>query len=295
MKRGCTSTGWSTGRQKVLDAQNLTFAYPGKGEVLRGLSLSVGRGERVGLWGRNGSGKTTLARLLCGLLEPTSGKVTVDSLDTTDPEAIYEIRRRVGIVFQDPDDQIVETTVEREVAFGPRNLGLEIDEVDVRTDEALAIFGIRHLRRRSCNLLSAGEKQTVTVASVFAMRPDYVILDESTSLLDSHSRRRLIDAIERLLGETGAGLLFISMRLEDIWTCDRVVMLEDGAVGFEGSKVDFLAHLAGRDLPLFGTPLFVSTLLKTMPELEDEMTGWRDLGPAGMTESLIRLADGTSG
>jgi energy-coupling factor transport system ATP-binding protein len=279
----------------VLEARNLTFAYSSGRQILKGLDLSLLKGERLGIWGRNGSGKTTLARLLCGLLEPTAGSVTVDGLDTADPGVIYEIRRKVGLVFQDPDDQIVETTVEREVAFGLRNLGLEVDEVGARTEEALSIFGIRHLRRRSCNLLSAGEKQTVSVASVFAMRPDYVILDESTSLLDLHSRVRLLDVTKRLLEETGAGLLFISMRPEDIWTCDRIVMLEDGAARFEGGRADFLKHVVDSGLPLYGLPLLAATLLADLPELEGAMAGWGDLDPMTMAKSLMGLADAGSG
>jgi energy-coupling factor transporter ATP-binding protein EcfA2 len=274
----------------VLEARNLKFTYSTRADILKGLSLTVRKGERVGIWGRNGSGKTTLARLLCGLLRPCSGTVIIDELNGADPETIYEVRRRVGLVFQDPDDQIVETTVEREVAFGLRNLGLEIAEVEARTEEALEVFSIRQLRGRSCNLLSAGEKQTVTAASVFAMRPDYVILDESTSLLDSRSRLRLLDAIERLLDETGAGLLFISMRFEDIWTCDRALLLEDGVIGLEADRVGFLKHLVRRKFPLYGTSLLLGRLLAKVPRLEDEMAAWEDLSPEVVSESLIGLA-----
>jgi energy-coupling factor transport system ATP-binding protein len=254
--------------------------------------MSLAKGGRLGVWGRNGSGKTTLARLLCGLLRPSAGRVIVDGLDSTDPETIYEIRRRVGLVFQDPDDQIVETTVEREVAFGLRHLGLEIGEVEGRTEEALGVFGIDHLRGRSCNLLSAGEKQTVTAAAVFAMKPDYIVLDESTSLLDSQSRLRLLEAIGRLLDETGAGLVFISMRLEDVWTCGRVVLLEDGAIGLDAGKVDFLKRIVERGVPLHGTSLLLGRLFDEIPELEKEMGAWKDLSVGTVSESLIRLAGG---
>ena len=273
----------------MLEVQNLRFAYPDHGEILEGVSLSLAKGMRLGVVGRNGSGKTTLARLLCGLLKPTAGTVVVDGIDTTDRERIHEVRSRVGIVFQDPDDQIVETTVEREIGFGPRNLGLEPSEVAGRVDEAVRTFGIGHLRKRPCNLLSAGEKQIVTVASVFAMRPAYIVLDESTSLLDARSRSMLIDAVERLIDETGAGLVMISMRLEDVWICNRVLVLSEGVVGFEGGKVEMLSYLTGQGVPLYGTPLLVTMVADAIPGVVDEMAGWPHLTTECLVGRLVTL------
>lgn len=249
----------------MLEVENAVFAYPGCAQVISGLSLSLARGERLAVVGENGSGKTTLARLLCGLIQPTAGSVRVDGLDTRDPEAIYEVRRRVGLVFQDPDDQMVETTVEREVAFGPRNLGLAPDEVDLRVKEALDTFSIQHLAGRPAHLLSAGEKQLVAVASVFAMQPDYLILDESTSLLDRRARLAVGEAVEHLLRKTGAGLVFISMRLEDVWTCGKVIVLESGGVGFRGCREDLVAHLRAAGVPLAGLGLLASELAQAVP------------------------------
>jgi energy-coupling factor transport system ATP-binding protein len=276
----------------MLEVRNLRFAYPERDEIIRGMSFAVEKGSRLGVVGRNGSGKTTLARLLCGLLTPTGGSVTVDGIRTADRDRVHEVRARVGIVFQDPDDQIVETTVEREVGFGPRNLGLEMDEVDARTEEALRIFGIGRLRRRPCSLLSGGEKQIVTVASVFAMRPDYIILDESTSLLDARSRAMLIDAVECLIGETGAGLVLISMRLEDLWICSRTFVLSDGVIGFQGGKAELLAHLAGQGVPLYGTPLLVSKAVDSIPGLADKLPDWAHLDADCLARSLVDLVTG---
>jgi len=273
----------------MLDVQNIRFGYPGGPEVISGITLSLKRGSRLALVGGNGSGKTTLARLLCGLLKPTVGAVRVDDVDTTNPERIYDVRRRVGIVFQDPDDQIVETTVEREIGFGLRNLGLDVSEVEGRVDQAFDVFGIGNLRKRSCNLLSAGEKQTVTVASIYAMRPDYIILDESTSLLDSVSRRKLVGVLDRLLEKTGAGLAFISMRLEDVWLCDRVVFLENGAIGFDGNKVEFLWYLKEHGHPLSGMARLACELMDSVPRITGEMAEWPELSPATVSETLIRL------
>lgn len=279
----------------MLTVQGLRFAYPDGGDVISDVSFTLAPAEHLALVGENGSGKTTLARLACGLLKPSGGTVEVDGLDTTDSAKGWEIRRKVGIVFQDPDDQIVETTVEREIGFGLRNLGLEVSEVDRRVNRALDTFGIEPLRRRSCNLLSAGEKQIVTVASVFAMRPDYIILDESTSLLDSRSRRDLICALERLLEETGAGLAFISMKLEDVWICDRVVFLEGGTIGFEGSKEAFVSYIKERRLPLYGTSLFVSELMSASADIARKVSLCRDLSAACLAETLMRPGLGPKG
>ena len=273
----------------MLEVRNLRFSYPDHGEILGGISFSLAKGARLGVVGRNGSGKTTLARLLCGLLKPTAGTVVVDGIDTADRGRIHEVRTRVGIVFQDPDDQIIETTVEREIGFGPRNLGLEPGEVAGRVDEAIRTFGIGHLRRRSCNLLSAGEKQIVTVASVFAMQPAYIVLDESTSLLDARSRAMLIDAVECLVDETGAGLVMISMRLEDVWICKRVLVLDESGIGFEGEKVELLRYLQKQGVPLYGTPLLVMKVADAMPGLVAEMAGWPHLAAEFLVGSLVRL------
>ncbi|MFZ1946255.1 MAG: ATP-binding cassette domain-containing protein [bacterium] len=269
----------------VLEVKGVTFGYPGCDQIINGVTFALSRGCRLGVAGENGSGKTTLARLACGLLRPTGGAVTVDGIDSGNAGTIHELRRRVGIVFQDPDDQIVETTVEREIAFGPRNLGLGLDEVSRRVDEAISLLGLEGLRRRPCHLLSAGEKQTVAVASVLAMRPEYLILDESTSLLDAASRRQALAAIETLLATTGAGLVFISMRLEDLWMCDETIFLKSGAVAFRGSKAGLLDYL-GRDYPLSGTALFASLLAGALPGFGAALAERRSLSGEDLAAAL---------
>jgi energy-coupling factor transport system ATP-binding protein len=278
----------------VLEVQDLRFAYPGEEATLSGVTFSLPPKKKLAIVGENGSGKTTLARLMCGLLEPSGGVVTVDALDTRDAATIYEVRRKVGIVFQDPDDQIVETTVEREIGFGPRNLGLSPDQVDQRVDRALVRFGIAHLRTRSCHLLSAGEKQILAVASVSVMEPDYIILDEATSLVDAMSRRALVSAIERLLGETGAGLVFISMRLEDIWICDEVLFLKDGLVAFRGTKDGFLKYLVDHRYPLSGSALLLSKLEMGIPGFTAALAEFDSLS-ADTLASVLSALRGTPG
>lgn len=242
----------------MIEVRGLGYTYPNGREVLRGVDFSLKKGGRLGVVGHNGSGKSTLARLLCGLEVPASGSVTVDGLLTSDEESTYEVRRRVGLVFQDPEQQMVETTVEREIGFGPRNLGLQPTEVAARVDEALRLFGIERLRKRPCHLLSAGEKQIVAVASVFTMKPGYIVLDEPTALLDPGARLTLLSALDALLGETGAGALFISMRLEDLWLSDEIMFLSEGCVGFRGGRDDLLDYMRQAGFPLHGLGLVAS-------------------------------------
>ncbi len=279
----------------MLELRNVSFAYPEGPQVVRNVSLSVGRGSRLAVLGENGGGKTTLAHLMCGLLKPVAGNVLVDGLKAEDPDAVLDIRRRVGLVFQDPDDQLIETTVEREIGFGPRNLGLDPAEVAARVDRALSVFAIQHLRRRSCHLLSAGEKQTVTVASVFAMQPDYVVLDESTSLLDGRARLRLVASVERLLAETGAGLVFISMRLEDVWMCDRALLLKGGSIAFEGDKAALPGWLRDQGFPLTGLSLLLSRLDEVVPGFVHRVASGRALSAASLAAALADLADNPKG
>ena len=270
----------------MIEVSGLGYAYPDGRRALTDVSFNLEKGSRLGLVGENGSGKTTLARLICGLERPAEGAVGVDGLSTADEEAVYEVRRRVGLVFQDPEQQIIETTVEREIGFGPRNLGLEPGEVRARVDEALGLFGIGHLERRPCHLLSAGEKQLVAVASVFAMKPEYIVLDEPTALLDPAARRRLLAALDALIRETGAGVLFISMRLEDAWLSDEVMVLEGGRIDFRGSRDDLLRHMRKAGYPLHGLALVAAEAQAGLERLADVSRVCPELTPRCVTEAL---------
>jgi len=270
----------------MIQVSRLIYAYADGREVLRDVSFDIQKGARLGLLGGNGSGKTTLARLLCGLEAPTAGTITVDGLETADEKTIYEVRRKVGLVFQDPEQQIIETTVEREIGFGPRNLGLEPGEVAARVTGALDLFGIGHLKKRPCHLLSAGEKQLVAVASVFTMKPDYIVLDEPTALLDPAARRTLLAALDALLAETGAGALFISMRLEDAWLSDEVMFLKDGRIDFKGGRDDLLRHMREAGLPLHGLGLAASEAQARIRGLERVSERCPELTPKCIAEAL---------
>jgi energy-coupling factor transporter ATP-binding protein EcfA2 len=278
----------------MIELRELGYAYPGGHEVLRGVTFNLRKGGRLGLLGRNGSGKTTLARLLCCLQVPTSGTASVDGLLTSEEKSVYEVRRKVGLVFQDPEQQIVETTVERELGFGPRNLGLAPAEVASRVENALHLFGIEHLRKRPCHLLSAGEKQLAAVASVFTMRPDYIVLDEPTALLDPSARRTFLFALDALLTETGAGVLFISMRLEDLWLSDEVMFLSDGRIDFKGGRDALLRHMRKVGFPLHGLGLLASEAQARVEGLARISECCKELSP-GCLAGVLASALGSNG
>jgi energy-coupling factor transport system ATP-binding protein len=275
----------------MLELRGVEFAYDRNRRTIGGIDLTLEPGGRLAVVGSNGSGKTTLARLMCGLLRPASGSVRVNGLDTRDQDSIYEIRRRVGLVFQDPDHQMVETTVEREVAFGLRNLGLEPGEVEDRARRALEVFGVGDFAGRLTHLLSAGEKQLVAIASVFAMEPEFVILDESTALLDAGARRRFTGALERLLEATGAGLVFISMRLEDVWLCEHAVRLESGRICYRGDRAGLVGDLrsAGHRLP--GTGGLLMELDRLEPGFAGRLKG-RELTGKSLARVISRRREG---
>ncbi len=276
----------------MLEVSNLRFNYDPQASVLSGITFSLASGERLGIVGDNGSGKTTLARLCCGLLSPTDGSVTVDGMDTRDNDRIFAVRSKVGLVFQDPEDQIVETTVEREIAFGLRNIGLSSEEIEKRVAESLETFAIAHLRVRPCNLLSAGEKQLVNIASVFAMRPRYIVLDESTSLLDPVARKHLLIALERLLDSTGAGLIFISNRLEDIWLCERIALLEGGRFSFLGTRQEFLENLLKAGQPVYGLWLLLKKLMSHLTDSRDLLIACDEFDAVSIARALATIGSG---
>ena len=202
--------------------------------VLRGIDLSVEAGEFVAIMGPNGSGKSTLVRHLNGLLLPTSGRVSIGGLDTRDAGQVWEIRRRVGMVFQNPDHQMVSPVVEEEVAFGLENLCLPPGEIRERVSEALAQVHLDHLRLANPGHLSGGQKQRLAIASILAMRPQVVVLDEPTSMLDPRSRREVLEAISVTRRVAAVAIILVTHSVEEALLADRVVCLVEGRVRIEG-------------------------------------------------------------
>lgn len=204
--------------------------------------------------GANGSGKSTLARLCNGLLLPTEGAVLVGGRDTADDDAWWEARRRVGVVFQNPDNQLVAATVEEELAFGPENLGVAPAEIDARVEQGLALIGMQEKRTRPPSMLSGGQKQLVAVAAVMAMRPDALVLDEATAMLDPPGRAELMSTAQRLCRDQQVAVLLITHHMDEAAEADRVIALERGRIAFDGVPSDLLADEAllmrlGMDVP----------------------------------------------
>ena len=240
----------------VISLRDICYSYrtsEGTVAALTDVSLSIAEGEHLALLGGNGSGKSTLVRLVNGILLPDNGSVTVDGIDTRDTGRSRELRERVGVVFQRPDDQIVATSVEDDVAFGPENLGLERHEIRSRVDEALAAVGLTGLERREPHLLSGGQKQRLAMAGALAMRPRYLVLDEPASMLDPVGRGEVLAIVERLRAG-GTGILHVTHDIADVLRADRAVVFERGRLVFEGSvaglvgEKELLAH-AGLETP----------------------------------------------
>lgn len=241
-----------------LKFDNVDYSYP-SGEddyiqALSGVSLSVERGEFVALVGCNGSGKSTLARLCNGLLLPDVGVVTVDGMSTADKDKLFDIRKKIGVVFQNPDNQMVTTIVEDDVAFGPENLGLPPSEIRQRVDSALAAVGMSEYAKSGPMRLSGGQKQRVAIAGVLAIKPELMILDEATGMLDPDGRSEVMDVVTRLNREENMTVVMITHFMEEAAAADRIIILDKGRIAADGGRELFSAPEAfinaGLDLPL---------------------------------------------
>ncbi len=228
-------------RGEALLLDEVSLLYPGRehSPALQGISLAVREGEFVALAGLNGSGKSTLCRLINGLLLPTEGRVFVHGLDTSAPGELARIRAWVGLIMQDPDHQIVASTVEDDVAFGPENLGLPREEIAARVEEALLLAGLTGLRRRQAHLLSLGEKKRLALAGALAMRPRILVSDECTAMLDEAGREELLVSLLRLREERGLTLLHVTHRPEEMLLADRLLLLEGGRIVYDGAPHAF--------------------------------------------------------
>lgn len=212
-------------------------------EILKGVDLTIKKGEFIALLGRNGSGKTTFSKLLNAILRPSEGTVTVDEMGTKDADKLYEIRQRVGMVFQNPDNQMVAASVEEEVAFGPENLGMESETIVSRVKQALEQVRMWKRRNTAPNHLSGGQKQRIAIAGILAMHPDYIVLDEPTAMLDPKGRKEVMESLQRLNREQEITVILITHDMEEAALASRVVLLADGQVRFDGTPEEFF----GRD------------------------------------------------
>lgn len=224
----------------MIELHGVRVVYPGaERPALEGVSLSVAPGTSLALIGPNGSGKSTLARLCNALILPTEGRVTVDGMDTADGDTLWEIRSRVGYVQQNPENQIVGTVVEEDVAFGPENLGVPTGELRSRVDEALAAVGLTGLERREPHMLSDGQKQRLAIAGALALQPTYLVLDEPTAMLDRAGREDVLRTL-RVLRQRGVGVVHITHHVEDVLDADRAVVLDAGRIAFDGTPLELV-------------------------------------------------------
>ena len=233
----------------IIRTENLTFRYTTEEgaapTVLEGVSLSIRAGEFVAVLGHNGSGKSTLAKHFNAILLPTAGKVYVDGMDTCDEDKLLDIRRRVGMVFQNPDNQIVASVVEEDVAFGPENLGVPSAEIRERVDGALAAVGMTEYAHHAPHLLSGGQKQRVAIAGVLAMRPECIVLDEPTAMLDPVGRGEVLSTIKKLNRENGITVVLITHHMDEAAQADRLIVMHDGHIMADGRPEQVFQNVDG--------------------------------------------------
>lgn len=247
--------------ENIITSKELHFHYnndyddkqPVK-EVLKGLNIDIKKGEFVAVLGHNGSGKSTFAKHLNGILLPCSGKVYVAGIDTSDDERLFELRQHAGMVFQNPDNQIVSSIVEEDVAFALENLGVPYEEMRQRVDDALKAVQMYEYRKHSPSQLSGGQKQRVAIAGIIAMRPDCIILDEPTAMLDPQGRKEVLKTIRRLNKENGITIVLITHYMDEAAKSDRVIVMDSGKVVFDDVPKEVFSHVEqlkviGLDVP----------------------------------------------
>ena len=235
-------------KDAIIETKDLTFSYPAdEGEepvpALRGVDLAIERGSFVVVLGHNGSGKSTLAKTFNGVLLPTGGHVYVDGMDTADEDKLLAIRRTVGMVFQNPDNQIVANVVEEDVAFAPENLGVPTEEIRRRVDEALRLVDMSAFVRHAPHLLSGGQRQRIASAGVIAMEPACIVLDEATAMLDPVGRREVLTAVHRLNRERGTTVVLITHHMNEAEDADRVIVMDDGRVAMDGTPREIFTRV----------------------------------------------------
>ncbi|MDY3025489.1 MAG: energy-coupling factor transporter ATPase [Candidatus Faecivicinus sp.] len=272
----------------VLRAQNVRFQYDDSSAyAVDGVSLEAGEGEFLAILGRNGSGKSTFAKLLNALLLPTEGTVEVCGIVARDDESAYAVRRSCGMVFQNPDNQIVATIVEEDCAFGLENLGVEPEEIRARVDETLAEVGMSAFAKTSPSMLSGGQKQRVAIAGVLAMRPKIIVFDESTAMLDPVGRRDVLEIARRLNREEKITVIWITHFMDEVVCADRVIVMDKGKIALQGAprevfKQGDAIRALGLDIPEM---MRLSAMLRS-----DGVSGIRDaMTVEEMAEELCRL------
>ena len=276
--------------EEILEFKNVYFSYdneedaPAKKQqwAIDDLSLTINKGDFVAVLGHNGSGKSTLAKLSNAILIPDKGEVLVNGISTADEEKTMYIRQHVGMVFQNPDNQIVATVVEEDVAFGPENLGLHPDKIRKRVDDALKAVDMYEHKDKEPHKLSGGQKQRVAIAGIIAMQPECIVLDESTAMLDPRGRREVMDVIKKLHDELHITVVFITHYMDEAAEADRVIVMDKGKIILDGSPIDVFSNIdelksVGLDVPEateLGAALKIDKKVLTPAECADALVDW---------------------
>ncbi|MBR6108734.1 MAG: energy-coupling factor transporter ATPase [Clostridia bacterium] len=267
----------------MLSIKNVSFTYDSGTPALENVSLDIREGEFLCIVGHNGSGKSTLAKMLNGLLLPTEGAVIVDGMDTADDDRLLDIRRRVGIVFQNPDNQIVTTVVREDVAFGPENLGIPTEEMIVRVDEALKSVGMESYAESAPHMLSGGQKQRIAIAGMLAMEPNVLVLDEATAMLDPYGRRDILKIVHELHEKKGITVVMITQYMEEALGAERVIVMNSGHIEMEGTPQEVFAR--GDELRKIGLDVPAAIELR-------ELLKERNIADLGNAMTLEEISEG---
>ena len=243
----------------VIQLENVDFSYDKNINVIKNVSLSINEGEHVAIIGHNGSGKSTLAKLFNGLIKPDSGSVKVMGLDVGDKKQVFEVRKKVGVVFQNPDNQLIASIVEDDIAFGPENLGIDRKEIANRIDFALKSVGMEKFRHSSPTRLSGGQKQRIAIAGVLALKPSVLVLDESTAMLDPQGRYEVLSVAKSLNKEQGTTVINITHYMDEVVSADRVLVVSNGEIVLSGTPQQIFSQ---KDKVLeYGLELPLSTII----------------------------------
>jgi cobalt import ATP-binding protein cbiO 1 len=273
-----------------IDVKNLIYEYKNIDSVRRAvnnLNIQIQKGQFIVVLGHNGSGKSTFAKHLNAIFIPTSGTVIIDGLDTKDDNKIFEIRQKCGMVFQNPDNQIVATVVEDDVAFGPENMGIPSQEIRKRVDDALAVVRMSEFATKAPHLLSGGQKQKVAIAGIIAMKPDCIILDESTSMLDPRGRKEVMSTVKKLNKEENITLIHITHFMEEAVDADYIYVMEEGEIVLEGTPKEVFVNV--EQLQNLGLDVPPMTLLCSELRKHDIQISQDILTVGEMIDSLCQL------
>lgn len=250
-----------------INAKGVRFGYsPDEPEVIKGIDIAIEKGSYVAILGHNGCGKSTLAKLLCGILVPTSGEIFVDGIYTANDSRAFDIRKKCGMVFQNPDNQIVASVVEEDIAFAPENLGLPREEIRKRVDEALATVDMSEYAQHATYKLSGGQKQRIAIAGILAMRPECIIFDEATAMLDPTGRKEITAAMKRLNRELGITVVTITHYMNEAVEADRIVVMNEGEIIADGTPTEIFTEVE----KLESVSLAVPQVTELLHELEKD-------------------------